>query len=100
VAHTRTCAVSSRQCASSPGASAGSIDPLDGLSIGCANVLHGTTAQYVDLRLRPETRQVRAMAAGAEALCGPDGTDPLMTRLPLLGTKIRVDGFGGLRLSE
>jgi len=77
-----------------------SIDPLDGLSIGRANVLHGTTAQYVDPRLRPETRQVRAMAAGADALCGPDGTDPLMTRLPLLGTKIRVAGFGGLRLGE
>lgn len=67
-----------------------SIDPLDGLSIGRANVLHGATAQYGDPRLRPETRQVRAMAAGADALCGPDGTDPLMTRLPLFGTKIRV----------
>lgn len=77
-----------------------SIDPLDGLSIGRANVLHGTTAQYVDPRLRPQTRQVRAIAAGADALCGPDGTDPLMTRLPLLGTKIRVGGFGGLRLGE
>jgi hypothetical protein len=77
-----------------------SIDPLDGLSIGRANVLHGATAQYVDPRLRPETRQVRAMAAGADALCGPDGTEPLMTRLPLFGTKIRVAGFGGLRLGE
>ncbi len=36
-----------------------SIDPLDGLEIGRANVLHGATAQYVDPRLRPETRQVR-----------------------------------------
>lgn len=77
-----------------------SIDPLEGLEIGRANVLHGATAQYVDPRLRPETRQVRAMAAGADALCGPDGTDPLMTRLPLFGTKIRVAGFGGLRLGE
>ena len=77
-----------------------SIDPLDGLEIGRPNVLHGATAQYVDPRLRPETRQVRAMAAGADALCGPDGTDPLMTRLPLFGTKIRVAGFGGLRLGE
>ncbi|UDY22921.1 hypothetical protein [Nocardioides sp. Kera G14] len=77
-----------------------SIDPLDGLEIGRSTVLHGATAHYVDPRLRPETRQVRAMAAGADALCGPDGTDPLMTRLLLFGTKIRVAGFGGLRLSE
>ena len=77
-----------------------SIDPLDGLEIGRANILHGATAQYVDPRLRPETRQVRAMADAADKLCGPDGTDPLMTRLPLFGTKIRVAGFGGLRLGE
>jgi len=77
-----------------------SIDPLDGLEIAKANVLHGATAQYVDPRLRPETRQVRAMAAAADKLCGPEGTDPLMTRLPLFGTKIRVAGFGGLRLGE
>lgn len=77
-----------------------SIDPLDGLEIGRADVLHGATAQYVDPRLRPETRQVRAMADAADKLCGPEGTDPLMTRLPLFGTKIRVAGFGGLRLGE
>jgi hypothetical protein len=78
-----------------------SIDPLDGLEIGRANILHGATAQYVDPRLRPETRQVRAMADAADRLCGPEGsTDPLMTRLPLFGTKIRVAGFGGLRLGE
>lgn len=77
-----------------------SIDPLDGLEIGRAAVLHGATAHYVDPRLRPETRQVRAMADAADWLCGPEGTDPLMTRLPLLGTKIRVAGFGGLRLGE
>ena len=77
-----------------------SIDPLDGLEIGLANVLHGATAQYVDAHLRPETRQVRAMAAAVDALCGPDGADPLMTRLPLFGTKIRVAGLGGLRLGE
>ncbi len=40
------------------------------------------------------------MAAGADLLCGREGTDPLMTRLPLFGTKIRVAGFGGLRLGE
>ncbi|MFT4286060.1 hypothetical protein [Nocardioides sp.] len=77
-----------------------SIDPLDGLEIGKANVLHGATAQYVDPRLRPETRQVKAMADAADQLCSPDGTDPLLTRLPLFGTKIRVAGFGGLRLGE
>lgn len=77
-----------------------SIDPLGGLKIGRANVLHGATAHYVDPRLRPETRQVRAMASAADQLCGPDGTDPLLTRLPLFGTKIRVAGFGGLRLGE
>ena len=77
-----------------------SIDPLDGLEIGRATVHHGATAQYVDPRLRPETRQVRAMADAADTLCGPDGTDPSMTRLPLFGTKIRVAGFGGLRLGE
>lgn len=76
------------------------IDPLDGLDIGRPTVMHGTTTQYVDPRLRPETRQVRAMADAADKLCGPDGTDPLMTRLPLFGTKIRVAGFGGLRLGE
>ena len=77
-----------------------SIDPLDGLEIGRANVLHGATEQYVDPRLRPETRQVRAMADAADKLCGPEGTDPQMNRLPLFGTKIRVAGFGGLRLGE
>lgn len=77
-----------------------SIDPLDGLEIAKSNVLHGATAQYVDPRLRPETRQVKAMADAADKLCGPEGTDPLMTRLPLFGTKIRVAGFGGLRLGE
>lgn len=43
---------------------------------------------------------MEAMAAAADKLCGPEGTDPLMTRLALFGTKIRVAGFGGLRLGE
>jgi len=77
-----------------------SINPLDGLEIGRATIRHGATIHYVDPRLRPETRQVKAMAAAADALCGADGTNPLLTRLPLLGTKIRVGGFGGLRLGE
>lgn len=77
-----------------------SVDPLDGLEIGKSTVLQGATTHYVDPRLRPETRQVQAMAAGADALCGAAGTDPLMTRLPLFGTKIRVAAYGGLRLGE
>lgn len=77
-----------------------SIDPLDGLEIGRSPVLHGATTQFVDPRLRPETRQVKAMADAADLLCGPAATDPLLTRLPLFGTKIRVAGFGGLRLGE
>ncbi|GAA1545912.1 hypothetical protein [Brevibacterium picturae] len=77
-----------------------SIDPLDGLEIGKSTVLHGATTHYVDPRRRPETRQVLAMAAAADTLCGADGTEPLLTRLPLFGTKIRVAGFGGLRLGE
>jgi hypothetical protein len=77
-----------------------SVDPLDGLEIGRQTVLHGATTQYVDPRLRPETRQVRAMATAADGLCGPNGTDPALRRLPLFGTKIRVAGFGGLRLGE
>lgn len=40
------------------------------------------------------------MAAAADLLFGSEGTDPLMTRLPMFGTKIRVAGFGALRLGE
>ena len=40
------------------------------------------------------------MADAADKLCGPEGSDELLTRLPLLGTKIRVAGYGGLRLGE
>ena len=76
------------------------VDPLDGLEIGRTTVLHGAATQYVDPRLRPETRQVNALAKAADKLCGPNGTDPLLTRLPMFGTKIRVGGFGGLRLGE
>ena len=77
-----------------------SIDPLDGLEIGRSTVLHGATTHYVDPRLRPETRQVRAMADAADLLCGSSGTDPLLKRPPLFGTKIRVAAYGGLRLGE
>ncbi len=77
-----------------------SIDPLDGLEIGRSTVLQGATTHFVDPRLRPETRQVKAMADAADVLYGPDGVDPLLTRLPLFGTKIRIARFGGLRLGE
>ena len=50
-----------------------SIDPLDGLEIGRSTVLQGATTHFVDPRLRPETRQVKAMAAAADLLCGPEG---------------------------
>jgi hypothetical protein len=77
-----------------------SVDPLDGLEIARRTVLHGASTQYIDARLRPETWQVRAMADAADKLCGPEGDDDLLKRLPLFGSKIRVGGFGGLRLGE
>ncbi len=77
-----------------------SIDPLDGLDIGRTSVLQGAGTHYVDASLRPETRQVQAMAAAADRMCGPEGTDSPLARAALFGTKIRVAGFGGLRLGE
>jgi transcriptional regulator with XRE-family HTH domain len=49
-----------------------------------------------------DTRQVRALAVAADTLCKLDGegNDASLTRLPLLGAKIRGGGFGGLRLGE
>ncbi len=77
-----------------------SIDPLDGLEIARHTVLHGASTQYVDPRLRPETQQVRAIADAADRLCGPAGSDASLRRLPRFGAKIRIAGFGGLRLGE
>jgi hypothetical protein len=74
-----------------------SIDPLDGFKLKKATRMQGADDSYVDPHLRPETRQVNAMASAADNLCGPDGEDPLLTRLPLFGTKVRVAGYGGLR---
>ncbi len=56
-----------------------SIDPLDGLEIGRADVLHGATAHYVDPRLRPETRQT---SSSTPAMCFTDtaGARPRATR--------------------
>ena len=53
-----------------------SIDPLDGLEIGRANVLPGATAQYVDPRLRPETRQVKRWRLRPTSCAGPAASDP------------------------
>ena len=40
------------------------------------------------------------MAAAADKLSGREGTSEALTPLPLMGSKIRVAGFGGLRLGE
>ena len=77
-----------------------SIDPLDGLEIGRSTVLQGATTQYVDPRLRPETRQVNAMAAAADPAVRPGRDRPTADTAAVFGTKIRVAGFGGLRLGE
>jgi hypothetical protein len=45
-----------------------SVDPLDGLELGRTAVLHGATAQFVDPRLRTETRQVHAGGRGGRAM--------------------------------
>lgn len=76
-----------------------SVDPLDGLEIGAYD---GAPESHFTLRRpTPAPRDPPgALADAADKLCGPDGTDPLMTRLPLLGTRIRVAGFGGLRFGE
>jgi integrase len=73
-------------------------DPLDGLSLPRRQQLQGAGRGYVPPELRPERRQVDAMAAAADELtrAGP----PEVRRLPLLGPQIRVAGYGGLRLGE
>lgn len=58
---------------------------------------HGATTQHVDPQLRTETRQVEATA---DKLYRPERTDPLMTRTPMLGTKVRSAGFGSPRFGE
>ncbi|HVU74594.1 MAG TPA: hypothetical protein VHE83_16650 [Mycobacteriales bacterium] len=74
------------------------IDPLDGLSLPRQQQLQGAGRGYVPPELRPERRQVDAMARAADELTssGP----PELRRLPLFATQIRVAGYGGLRLSE
>lgn len=77
-----------------------SIDPLDGLELPAGDHLQGTGSKYIAPYLRPETRQVNAMARGADLLCKEGSDEPLLTRTPLFGTQIRVAGYGGLRLGE
>jgi integrase len=74
------------------------IDPLDGLALPRRQELHGAGRGYVPPELRPERRQVDAMAATADRLC-INGPEPLR-RLPLFGTQIRLGGYGGLRMGE
>lgn len=74
------------------------IDPLDGLSLPRQQQLHGAGRGYVPPELRPERRQVDAMAAAADQLVVSGPAE--LRRLPLFGTQIRVGAYGGLRLSE
>ena len=77
-----------------------SIDPLDGLELLGSDYLHGTTGMFISPYLRPETRQVEAMARAADLLCKQGSVEPLLARTALMGTQIRVAGYGGLRLGE
>ncbi|GAA4380721.1 hypothetical protein [Nocardioides caricicola] len=73
-------------------------NPLEGLETAKQQEYHGAGKGYVDPSLRPETRMVDAMAAAAEKLVA-DGYQSF-ARLPYLGTKYRVAGYGGLRSGE
>jgi len=74
------------------------VDPLDGLALPRQQTLQGAGRGYVPPDLRPSRRHVDAMAAAADHL-SIHGSEELR-RLPLLGTQIRVAGYGGLRLGE
>jgi integrase len=74
------------------------VDPLDGLSLPRQQQLHGAGRGYVPPELRPERRQVDAMAAAADELARSGPVE--LRRLPLFGTQIRVGAYGGLRLGE
>jgi hypothetical protein len=74
------------------------VDPLDGLSLPRQQTLQGAGRGYVPPDLRPSRGHVDAMATAADHLT-IHGSDELR-RLPLLGTQIRVAGYGGLRLGE
>jgi len=74
------------------------VDPLDGLTLPRQQAMQGAGRGYVPPDLRPSRRHVDAMAAAADQLTehGPKQ----LRRLPMLGTQIRVAGYGGLRLGE
>jgi hypothetical protein len=74
------------------------VDPLDGLTLPKQQAMQGAGRGYVPPDLRPSRRHVDAIAAAADHLTeyGPEQ----LRRLPLLGTQIRVAGYGGLRLGE
>lgn len=73
-------------------------DPLDGLSLPQQQQLQGAGRGYVPPELRPERRQVDAMAAAADELARSGPAE--VRRLALFGLQIRVAGYGGLRLGE
>lgn len=74
------------------------IDPLDGLAMPRQQTLQGAGRGFVPPELRPSRRHVDSMANAADHLTvhGPEE----IRRLPMLGTQIRVAGYGGLRLGE
>lgn len=73
-------------------------DPLDGLYLPRQQQLQGAGRGYVPPELRPERRQVEAMAAAADELTRSGPAE--VRRLALLGVQIRVAAYGGLRLGE
>jgi len=73
-------------------------DPLDGLALPRQQQLQGAGRGYVPPELRPERRQVDAMAVAADELTRSGPVE--VRRLPLLGLQIRVAAYGGLRLGE
>lgn len=68
-------------------------DPLRGVKLPKVDELHGAGKGYVLPALRPERHHVDAMATMGDTL-GPEW------RMPLMGVKVRVGGYGGLRIGE
>ncbi len=74
------------------------VDPLDGLALPRQQTLQGAGRGFVPPDLRPARRHVDAMAAAADHLTQHGPVE--LQRLPLMGTQIRLAGYGGLRLGE